>query len=125
MADGYVSSLGPEASEFGAVTNTQLFNILREMGEDKKGGLADPDYQSIAEGDSAFAVRHAFGDRSVPERVEQLLREKGWPVRHLATDRFTLEDVFVALIREHGPLRDLDEEATETAAAAQSQGGAA
>ena len=66
-----------------------------------EGVLEVGGHAPAAEGDSAFSVHHAFGDREVPRRVEALLREKRWPVRHLAADRFSLEEVFIALVREH------------------------
>jgi ABC-2 type transport system ATP-binding protein len=72
--------------------------------------------EPAADGDCAFGVRHAFGDREVVGRVEALLRGRDWPVRHLAPDRFSLEEVFVALVQERAELRDVGDAADAAAA---------
>jgi ABC-2 type transport system ATP-binding protein len=71
-----------------------------------EGVLAVGEHEPAVEGDRAFSVHHAFGDAAVAGRVDALLREKNWPVRHLAADRFSLEEVFIALVREHHELRE-------------------
>lgn len=50
-------------------------------------------------GGAAFAVRHAFGDDSVPRGVDDALRRGGWRVRRLAAERYSLEQVFISLTR--------------------------
>ena len=89
-----------------------------------EGVLAVEDSEPLSDGDCAFGVRHAFGDQEVVARVGTLLREKGWPVRHLAADRYSLEEVFISLVREHHGLRTEEEAAAEPSAeAAQSAAG--
>ncbi len=58
-------------------------------------GTAEP-----LEGGAAFHVGHAFGDVEAPRRVSEALTRAGIPVLRLTHERFTLEQVFVALIRQ-------------------------
>jgi ABC-2 type transport system ATP-binding protein len=50
-------------------------------------------------GTCAFAIRHEFGDELVPRRVDDAVRAGGWAVRRLAPERYSLEQVFISLIR--------------------------
>lgn len=75
------------------------------------GVLDVGDHEPTVEGDCAFSLHHAFDHRDVAGRVDALLRERGWPVRHLAADRYSLEEVFIALVREHHELRAAGAEA--------------
>jgi hypothetical protein len=54
-------------------------------------------------GTSAFAIRHEFGDELIPRRVDDALRAGGWAVRRLAPERYSLEQVFISLIRAAAP----------------------
>ena len=49
---------------------------------------------------AAFHVAHAFGDEAAPRRVDEELRRHGWTLTRFAHDRFSLEEVFIHLIRE-------------------------
>jgi ABC-2 type transport system ATP-binding protein len=53
-----------------------------------------------AGGTCAFDVAHDFGDAAVVRAADEAMRRGGWPVVRLAQDRYTLEQVFVALVRE-------------------------
>ena len=54
-------------------------------------------------GRASFHVAHAFGDDGASRRVDEELRRRGWPVSRFAHDRFSLEEVFIHLIRESTP----------------------
>jgi ABC-type multidrug transport system ATPase subunit len=63
-------------------------------------GVTAVETQQAPAGCAAFWVAHAFDDPQVVTRVSQALQRGGWPVQHFAHERLSLEDVFVALVRD-------------------------
>ena len=63
------------------------------------GVLGVVDRPASDDANASFYVNHAFGDAAVRDKAEETLREKGWPIRHLADEGYTLEEVFIALVR--------------------------
>jgi ABC-2 type transport system ATP-binding protein len=84
-------------------------------------GVVSVESARPAEGGAAFTLRHAFGEASVTAGVSDALHRGGWPVLRLAHDRYSLEDVFIALVRSRQPLAA--DAAADAAAAAQSSAG--
>ena len=80
-------------------------------------GIIAVEPRRASDGRAAFWLAHAFDDEGATARVAEALQRGGWPVEHFGHDRFTLEDVFVSLIRES--------QASVPAGAWKSQGGAA
>ncbi len=115
MNEGRVIATGsPKELEERAMERARLLveteaprDEVRAALEALEGVVEVGEHEPAADGDCAFSVHHAFGDREVPKRVDAMLREKGWPIRHLAADRYSLEEVFIALVREHHQLRDV------------------
>jgi hypothetical protein len=80
-------------------------------------GIAAVEPRRAADGRAAFWLAHSFDDQGATARVADALQRGGWPVEHFGHDRFTLEDVFVSLIREN--------RASAAVGASSGQGGAA
>lgn len=63
-------------------------------------GIVAVDPRRASDGRAAFWLAHPFDDEGVTARVAEAIQRGGWPVERFGHDRFTLEDVFVSLIRE-------------------------
>ncbi|MEM7244747.1 MAG: ATP-binding cassette domain-containing protein [Acidobacteriota bacterium] len=74
------------------------------------------------DGLTSFSIRHAFGDGDLRDRIDDVLRDKGWRIRQLGPDRFSLEEVFISLVRQGGNPADESGSDEESAAVATAGG---
>lgn len=63
-------------------------------------GVIAVEMRSAPAGRAALWLAHDFDDVEAVTRISQALQRGGWPVQHFAHERLSLEEVFVALIRE-------------------------